>query len=180
MDFAKNLGLQNIRDLCKLIQVRPTTRPHSDIVLTLFVEWNEDNKYDLTFCEHSSPRLTRTILQDSFYAPIFRHVPFCLSREIRLFPRLCSCRVEGQGAIFHWASHSDPSVKTAGELANGYGHRLTLHPGQFTQLGSPKENVVEASVRELQCMWYLSIVRLSLSRTDPGRPLFDVAAYGNG
>lgn len=37
----------------------------------------------------------------------------------------------------------------AGALANKYGHRLTTHPGQFTQLGSPKPNVVEASVREL-------------------------------
>ncbi|KAL0570605.1 hypothetical protein V5O48_011353 [Marasmius crinis-equi] len=37
----------------------------------------------------------------------------------------------------------------AGELARKYGHRLTTHPGQFTQLGSPKPNVVEASVREL-------------------------------
>ena len=53
------------------------------------------------------------------------------------------------------ASHSDSLLKAAGDLANGYGHRLTLHPGQFTQIGSPKENVVEASVRELQCMLYL-------------------------
>jgi len=48
-------------------------------------------------------------------------------------------------------SYPDPSLKAAGDLANGYGHRLTLHPGQFTQIGSPKENVVEASIRELQC-----------------------------
>ena len=33
-----------------------------------------------------------------------------------------------------------------------YGHRLTAHPGQFTQIGSTRENVVEASVRELQCI----------------------------
>jgi UV DNA damage endonuclease len=38
----------------------------------------------------------------------------------------------------------------AGELANKYGHRLTAHPGQFTQLGSPKSQVIEASVRELE------------------------------
>ena len=50
---------------------------------------------------------------------------------------------------------SDSSLKAAGDLAKGYGHRLTLHPGQFTQIGSPKENVVESSVRELQCMSYL-------------------------
>lgn len=38
----------------------------------------------------------------------------------------------------------------AGDLANKYGHRLTAHPGQFTQLGSPKARVIEASVRELE------------------------------
>ncbi|KAF8348270.1 UV-endonuclease UvdE-domain-containing protein [Amanita rubescens] len=38
----------------------------------------------------------------------------------------------------------------AGELANKYGHRLTAHPGQFTQLGSPKSQVIEASIRELE------------------------------
>ena len=37
-----------------------------------------------------------------------------------------------------------------GALANKYDHRLTTHPGQFTQLGSPKPAVVEASLRELE------------------------------
>ena len=50
-----------------------------------------------------------------------------------------------------------PPAKTAGDLANGYGHRITLHPGQFTQIGSPKANVVDASVRELQCMLYCQV-----------------------
>ncbi|KAE9403088.1 UV-endonuclease UvdE [Gymnopus androsaceus JB14] len=38
----------------------------------------------------------------------------------------------------------------AGALAEKYGHRLTSHPGQFTQLGSPKPAVVESSIRELE------------------------------
>ena len=38
----------------------------------------------------------------------------------------------------------------AGALANKYDHRLTVHPGQFTQLGSPKPAVVEAALRELE------------------------------
>lgn len=40
-------------------------------------------------------------------------------------------------------------LKEAGDLANKYGHRLTTHPGQFTQLGSPKSKVTDAAVREL-------------------------------
>ncbi|PFH49736.1 hypothetical protein AMATHDRAFT_120164, partial [Amanita thiersii Skay4041] len=38
----------------------------------------------------------------------------------------------------------------AGELANRYGHRLTTHPGQYTQLGSPRPEVVQAAIRELE------------------------------
>jgi len=38
----------------------------------------------------------------------------------------------------------------AGKLAMHYGHRLTTHPGQFTQLGSPRGEVIEASVRDLE------------------------------
>ena len=62
-------------------------------------------------------------------------------------------------------------AQAAGDLANKYDHRMTLHPGQvcgalpvllrvaahaspsqFTQIGSPKQNVVNASIRELRCM----------------------------
>jgi len=86
LDFAKNLGLQNIRDLRKLIQVRSIPQSHSYAVLILFLKWNEDNKYDPLSA--TIPRLTQydPCLQDSVYAPIFGNVPFCLSREIRLFP----------------------------------------------------------------------------------------------
>lgn len=31
-----------------------------------------------------------------------------------------------------------------------YGHRLTVHPGQFTQLGSPRKEVIEAAVKDLE------------------------------
>ncbi|KAJ4127316.1 hypothetical protein NW765_017268 [Fusarium oxysporum] len=37
------------------------------------------------------------------------------------------------------------AVRVAAEL----GHRLTMHPGQFTQIGSPRKEVVAAAVREL-------------------------------
>ena len=71
-------------------------------------------------------------------------------------------------------------MKAAGDLANGYGHRLTLHPGQFTQIGSPKENVVEASVRELECALHLSVISRNSVQPDLYRPLFDVASHGHG
>ena len=57
-------------------------------------------------------------------------------------------------------------MKVAGNLANRYGHRITLHPGQFTQIGSPKANVVDASVRELQCMFYYQMSSCHLAIPD--------------
>ncbi|KAJ3552911.1 hypothetical protein NM688_g3903 [Phlebia brevispora] len=95
LDFAKNLGLQNSRDLYKLI------------------EWNEEN--NIRFLRVSSEMF-----------------PFASHKE--------------HGYTLEYAKDE---LKRAGDLAKKLGHRLTTHPGQFTQLASPKENVVEASIREL-------------------------------
>ncbi|KAL7284751.1 hypothetical protein ACG7TL_002058 [Trametes sanguinea] len=60
--------------------------------------------------------------------------------------------------MFPFASHdkygytleyAEKELKAAGDLAKRYGHRLTSHPGQFTQLGSPRDVVVEAAIRDL-------------------------------
>ncbi|KAJ3505624.1 hypothetical protein NLJ89_g7321 [Agrocybe chaxingu] len=60
--------------------------------------------------------------------------------------------------MFPFASHADHGysldycanlLAEAGALARKYGHRLTVHPGQYTQLGSPKPGVVEAACRDL-------------------------------
>ncbi|TBU47156.1 UV-endonuclease UvdE [Dichomitus squalens] len=60
--------------------------------------------------------------------------------------------------MFPFASHdtygysldyADRELKAAGDLARKYGHRLTSHPGQYTQLGSPREVVVTAAIRDL-------------------------------
>ncbi|KZT29063.1 UV-endonuclease UvdE [Neolentinus lepideus HHB14362 ss-1] len=40
-------------------------------------------------------------------------------------------------------------LEAVGDLANRLGHRLTTHPGQFTQLGSPKDEVIANAVRDL-------------------------------
>ncbi|KAH7888894.1 UV-endonuclease UvdE-domain-containing protein [Phlebopus sp. FC_14] len=61
--------------------------------------------------------------------------------------------------MFPFASHETygysldycaPLLAKAGALARKYGHRLTTHPGQFTQLGSPRQAVVRASIRDLK------------------------------
>ncbi|KAI0599282.1 UV-endonuclease UvdE-domain-containing protein [Biscogniauxia sp. FL1348] len=62
--------------------------------------------------------------------------------------------------MFPFASHEEYGYKLApfaaevlaeaGRVAGELGHRLTTHPGQFTQLGSPRTEVVSNSVRDLE------------------------------
>lgn len=61
--------------------------------------------------------------------------------------------------MFPFASHpvhgytlefADEDLKKAGKRARELGMRLTSHPGQFTQLGSPREVVVKNAVRDLE------------------------------
>ncbi|KAI2629203.1 UV-endonuclease UvdE [Hypomontagnella submonticulosa] len=62
--------------------------------------------------------------------------------------------------MFPFASHAEFGYKLApfasevlaeaGKVAAELGHRLTTHPGQFTQLGSPREEVVRNAIRDLE------------------------------
>ncbi|KAI0835174.1 UV-endonuclease UvdE [Hypoxylon sp. FL0890] len=62
--------------------------------------------------------------------------------------------------MFPFASHEEYGYKLApfasevlaeaGRVAAELGHRLTTHPGQFTQLGSPRVEVVRNAVRDLE------------------------------
>ncbi|KAI6166086.1 UV-endonuclease UvdE-domain-containing protein [Pisolithus thermaeus] len=61
--------------------------------------------------------------------------------------------------MFPFASHETYGYSLAycaallsevGTLAEKYGHRLTVHPGQYTQLGSPREAVLRSSIRDLE------------------------------
>lgn len=62
--------------------------------------------------------------------------------------------------MFPFASHKEYGYKLApfasevladaGRVIAELGHRVSMHPGQFTQLGSPKKEVVESSIRDLE------------------------------
>lgn len=62
--------------------------------------------------------------------------------------------------MFPFASHdvygyklapfASETLAEAGRVAAELGHRLTTHPGQFTQLGSPRKEVISASIRDLE------------------------------
>ncbi|CAD6594515.1 MAG: UV-damage endonuclease [Alectoria sarmentosa] len=61
--------------------------------------------------------------------------------------------------MFPFASHPEYGYKLApfvskelaeaGKLATELGHRLTTHPGQYTQLGSPRKPVIDNAIRDL-------------------------------
>ncbi|EIW83196.1 UV-endonuclease UvdE [Coniophora puteana RWD-64-598 SS2] len=96
MEWVKELGLQNMRDMLAII------------------EWNEQN--NIRFMRLSSEMF-----------PFASHKIYGYSLE-----------------------YAAPICAEVGALARKYGHRLTTHPGQFTQLGSPRDEVVRASIRELE------------------------------
>ncbi|KAF5668103.1 putative UV-endonuclease UVE-1 [Fusarium heterosporum] len=62
--------------------------------------------------------------------------------------------------MFPFASHQEHGYKLApfasevlaeaGKVAGELNHRLTTHPGQFTQIGSPRKEVVSAAIRDLE------------------------------
>ncbi|KND91991.1 UV-damage endonuclease [Tolypocladium ophioglossoides CBS 100239] len=62
--------------------------------------------------------------------------------------------------MFPFASHADYGYKLApfasealaeaGRLAAELGHRITTHPGQFTQIASPRKEVIVAAIRDLE------------------------------
>ncbi|KAG7288432.1 UV-damage endonuclease [Staphylotrichum longicolle] len=73
--------------------------------------------------------------------------------------------------MFPFASHPEHGYKLApfasevlaeaGKVAAELGHRLTTHPGQYTQLGSPRKEVIENAVRDLEYhAEMLSLLRL--------------------
>lgn len=50
---------------------------------------------------------------------------------------------------YRLAPFASDVLAEAGAVAAELGHRLTTHPGQFTQLGSPRKEVITASIRDL-------------------------------
>lgn len=62
--------------------------------------------------------------------------------------------------MFPFASHAEYGYKlapfasealaAAGKVATALGHRLSTHPGQFTQLGSPRPEVIANAIRDLE------------------------------
>lgn len=51
---------------------------------------------------------------------------------------------------YDWEEEHGDDLRALGDLARAYGLRLSMHPGQFTQPGSPRPDVAERSLAELR------------------------------
>ena len=67
-----------------------------------------------------------------------------------IFPHQCNPKLFGEKGINYDLSFVKDKLKDIGAYAKKYGHRLTMHPGQYVQLASPNEEIVRQSVIELQ------------------------------
>lgn len=55
----------------------------------------------------------------------------------------------GNGSTNYTIDFARDELARVGAMARGWGHRLTMHPGQFAQLGSPRPDVVAQTGRDL-------------------------------
>ena len=51
---------------------------------------------------------------------------------------------------YEWETEHGETLREAGELARDLGIRLSMHPGQYINPGSPKPDVVQRSLKELR------------------------------
>jgi UV DNA damage endonuclease len=49
-----------------------------------------------------------------------------------------------------WSTQFTPQLAALGDKARNYGIRLSMHPGQYSVLNSPRKDVVEATIRDLE------------------------------
>jgi UV DNA damage endonuclease len=84
-------------------------------------------------------------------ADLAKIIQFNEDRGIRFF-RITSNlfpHMENPRAPPYTIEFAHDALAAVGTLARGYGHRITMHPGQFAQLGSPNPDVVDQTLRDL-------------------------------
>ena len=91
--------------------------------------------------------------------------------------------------IFPWASEYQfedlpdwklikSSLQMSGDFAHRFGHRLTFHPGPFNKLTSPKEGVVQNTIKDLEVHGRI-LDEMGLSRTPYNKINIHVGAHYN-
>jgi UV DNA damage endonuclease len=77
---------------------------------------------------------------------------------------------------YDWAGEHGDELRAAGELARSLGIRLSMHPGQYIQPGSPTAEVVERSLAELR---YVTTLFDLIGSPDAAIVLHMGGAYGD-
>ncbi len=104
-----------------------------------------------TFLAKGLPYASELALANTF--DLIKYIAWNQSQGIKIF-RVTSC-------LFPWASEYrledlpdfekiKSNLEVAGEMARSYGQRLSMHPGQFNVLTSPKSHVVENCITDLR------------------------------
>jgi UV DNA damage endonuclease len=65
-----------------------------------------------------------------------------------LFPHINN-HLAGSAILEYKIDFAKPYLQELGALSRRHGHRITAHPGQFVQLGTPKEDVLQRSILDL-------------------------------
>ena len=84
--------------------------------------------------------LLKIIIYNEAHGIRFYRITSCL------FPHLSNPKLQDSNYELDFVK---TELKAIGEYAKKHGHRLTMHPGQFVQLGSPNETVVAQSIIDL-------------------------------
>lgn len=66
-----------------------------------------------------------------------------------MFPHITNPEFIRDDKYVYSLDNFDDQFKKIGNYAKKYKHRLTFHPGQYNQIGSPNEQVFEKTVRDL-------------------------------
>jgi UV DNA damage endonuclease len=119
-----------------------------------------------TFQEKGIAYASELALQNC--ADLLKIVKWNEENNIRLF------RVSSD--VFPWASEYNIkdlpdyekivlTLEKVGEFVDKYNHRITSHPGPFVKLTSPKEGVIQNSIRDLEIHGeFFDLMNLSLTR----------------
>jgi len=137
IDHVKELGRQNVKDLITMIEVHALQRSRSFANIYPHSVEREEQVREGHIRSCSTP-LINFVISIRFMRISSDMFPFAFHPT--------------HGYDLSFAAEE---LKAAGDLAKKYGHRLTAHPGQHTQLASPKETVVDQSIKELECTSWL-------------------------
>jgi UV DNA damage endonuclease len=75
----------------------------------------------------------------------YKHGITCFRLSSDMFPHFTDSETEP-----YTISFAEPYLRRAGDLANKYGIRILMHPGQYNQVGAKSEDVFQKTIQDLK------------------------------